>query len=78
MTRPTAFVLSGMMAVVCFMSHAPQGLWPIINKGELAVLYCFAFLYLSAAGGGAYSLARWTNRRPFQPMGSAMAFRKAS
>jgi putative oxidoreductase len=51
-TRPVAFILSGMMAVAYFMSHAPQGFWPILNRGELAALYSFVFLYLSAAGGG--------------------------
>jgi len=55
-TRPVAFVLSGLMAVAYFMAHAPQGFWPILNHGELAVLYCFVFLYLSAAGGGEWSL----------------------
>jgi len=55
-TRPVAFILSGMMAVAYFMAHAPQGFWPLQNKGELAVLYCFAFLYLAVAGGGSWSL----------------------
>jgi putative oxidoreductase len=55
-TRPTAFILSGMMAVAYFIAHAPQGFWPILNKGELAVLYCFVFLYLVVAGGGPWSL----------------------
>lgn len=55
-TRPVAFVLSGMMAVAYFMAHAPQGFYPLLNGGELAALYCFAFLYLSAAGGGPWSL----------------------
>jgi putative oxidoreductase len=55
-TRPVAFILSGEMAVAYFMAHAPGGLLPILNHGELAVIYCFVFLYLSAAGGGAYSL----------------------
>src|SRR2546427_12814698 len=57
-TRPVAFVLSGFMAVAYFMAHAPQGFWPIINRGELAVVYCFVFLYLAAAGGGEWSLDR--------------------
>jgi putative oxidoreductase len=61
-TRPVAFVLSGLMAVAYFMAHAPQGFWPIINRGELAVLYCFVFLYLSAAGGGEWSLDRLFDR----------------
>lgn len=55
-TRPTAFVLSGMMAVAYFMAHAPQNFFPILNQGELAVLYCFVFLFLAAAGPGPWSL----------------------
>jgi putative oxidoreductase len=55
-TRPVAFILSGMMAVAYFMAHASGGFWPVVNKGELAVLYCFVFLYLSGAGGGPWSL----------------------
>jgi putative oxidoreductase len=55
-TRPVAFILSGMMAVAYFMAHAPQGFYPLLNGGELAALYCFAFLYLSAAGAGPWSL----------------------
>ena len=55
-TRPVAFVLSGFMAVAYFLAHAPQGFYPMLNQGELAVLYCFVFLYLSVAGGGAWSL----------------------
>ena len=57
-TRPVAFVLSGMTAVAYFYAHAPRGLYPILNGGELAVLYCFVFLYLAAAGGGAWSVDR--------------------
>lgn len=55
-TRPTAFVLSGEMAVAYFQFHAPGGFWPTVNGGVPAVLYCFLFLYLSAAGAGAWSL----------------------
>ena len=55
-TRPVAFVLSGEMAVAYFQFHQPNGLWPIVNQGQPAVLYCFIFLYLSAAGGGPWSL----------------------
>lgn len=55
-TRPVAFILSGMMAVAYFTAHAPGGFWPVVNHGELAVVYCFVFLYLSAAGGGPLSL----------------------
>jgi putative oxidoreductase len=55
-TRPVAFILAGEMAVAYFQAHAPDGFWPILNRGELAALYCFLFLYLSARGGGRYSL----------------------
>lgn len=55
-TRPVAFLLSGTMAVAYFMFHAPGGFLPIVNKGELAVVYCWVFLYLAAAGGGPWSL----------------------
>jgi putative oxidoreductase len=55
-TRPVAFVLSGVMAVAYFHDHAPQNFYPILNGGELAIAFCFAFLYLSAAGGGPWSL----------------------
>ncbi|MDA1022725.1 MAG: DoxX family protein [Proteobacteria bacterium] len=54
-TRPVAFVLSGLMAVAYFYAHAARGFFPILNGGELAILYCFVFLYLSARGGGAWS-----------------------
>ena len=55
-TRPVAFLLSGEMAVAYFMAHAPHGFLPIVNQGELAVLYCFVFLYLSVVGPGAFSI----------------------
>jgi putative oxidoreductase len=55
-TRPVAFILSGLMAVAYFMAHAPQGFWPVVNRGELAVLYCFLFIYLAVAGGGTWSV----------------------
>ena len=55
-TRPVAFVLAGMMAVAYFMFHAPASFYPIINGGELAILYCFIFLYLAANGAGPLSL----------------------
>ena len=55
-TRPVAFVLSGQMAVAYFMAHAPQSFLPIQNHGELAVTWCFLFLYYFFAGPGAYSL----------------------
>jgi putative oxidoreductase len=55
-TRPTAFILSGEMAVAYWQFHAPQGGWPLQNNGIPAVLYCFIFLYLAAQGGGEWSL----------------------
>lgn len=55
-TRPVAFVLSGQMAVAYFMVHAPQGFFPVLNGGELAIIYSFAFLYFAAAGAGPWSL----------------------
>lgn len=61
-TRPVAFVLSGLMAVAYFKAHAPQGFWPILNRGELAALYSFLFLYLSAVGGGPFALERLWRR----------------
>jgi putative oxidoreductase len=62
-TRPVAFILSGMMAVAYFMIHAPGGFWPLQNKGELAIIYCWLFLVFSVAGGGAWSIDRlWSKR----------------
>lgn len=55
-TRCSAFVLSGLMAFAYFLAHAPRGFFPIANAGELAVLYCFVFLYIAAAGPGPWSL----------------------
>lgn len=55
-TRLVAFILCGEMAVAYFTAHFPGGFLPIVNHGELAVLYCFVFLYLSVMGGGAFSL----------------------
>jgi putative oxidoreductase len=62
-TRPVAFILSGEMAFAYFMAHAGQGFWPLLNRGELATLYCFVFLYLAAAGGGPWSLDHALRRR---------------
>jgi putative oxidoreductase len=55
-TRITAFILSGMMAVAYFMAHAPRDFYPINNGGELAILFCFIFLYIAAAGPGPWSI----------------------
>lgn len=55
-----AFIASGQMAVAYFKAHAAGGFWPIVNKGELAVLYCFVFLYIAFRGSGRFSLdALW-------------------
>jgi putative oxidoreductase len=54
-TRFISFILCGEMAVAFFKAHAGRGFWPILNGGELAVLYCFIFLYFSVAGGGKWS-----------------------
>ena len=56
LTRPVAFVLSGQMAVAYFMGHAPQSFFPATNFGDAAILFCFIFLYLVAAGPGAWSV----------------------
>jgi putative oxidoreductase len=56
LTRPAAFIAAGQMAVAYWMFHAPGGFYPIVNKGELAALYCFLFLYIAAAGPGAFSV----------------------
>ena len=62
-TRPVAFVLSGQMAIAYWLVHAKMGPFPLVNHGELAILYCFVFLYLSAAGGGRWSLDGMMARR---------------
>ena len=62
-TRPVAFILSGEMAVAYFQFHFPRGFWPIVNEGQPAVLYCFIWLYLSAAGAGPWSLDAALRRR---------------
>ena len=62
-TRPVAFLLSGEMAVAYFIGHAPQGFWPVLNQGHPAVLFCFTFLYISAAGPGPWSLDAIRHRR---------------
>jgi putative oxidoreductase len=63
-TSPVAFILSGEMAVAYFRAHFPQGLFPLVNHGELAALYCFIFLYLSVAGPGPLSLDAIVRNKP--------------
>ena len=62
-TRPVAFILSGEMAVAYFRQHAPRGLWPILNGGELAVLFCFLWLFFSVAGPGRISVDTLVRRK---------------
>jgi putative oxidoreductase len=57
-TRPAAFIISGEMAFGYFMVHAPKSFFPIVNGGDLAILYCFVFLYIAVVGGGTWSLDR--------------------
>jgi len=66
-TRPVAFLLAGEMAVAYFQFHAPQSFYPIINHGEAAVLYCFLWLYLSAAGPGPWSVDAMRSRALASP-----------
>jgi putative oxidoreductase len=55
-TRAAAFIMSGEIAIGYFMAHFPKSFWPIVNQGEAAILYCFIFLYIAAAGPGAWSI----------------------
>jgi putative oxidoreductase len=57
-TRLAAFIASGAMAAAYFIGHFPKGFWPLENMGEAAILYCFVFLYIAAAGPGAWSIDR--------------------
>lgn len=61
-TRPVAFLLSGFMAFAYFLGHAKNGFWPKLNGGELAIFYCWTFLYLAAQGPGAWALDRLRGR----------------
>jgi putative oxidoreductase len=62
-TQPVAFILSGEMAVGYFRTHAPRGLWPLTNGGELAVFYCFLWLWFSSIGAGPLSLDKLLGRK---------------
>jgi putative oxidoreductase len=67
-TRIVAFILSGDMAVAYFMAKAPKSFFPYVNNGDLDILYCFVFLYIFVAGGGAWSVdAQRSSRRGFAP-----------
>jgi len=65
-TRLAAFLMAGEIAIGYFMMHFPKGFWPIVNMGEAAILFCFIFLYIAAAGPGAWSVdaARLRDRMP--------------
>ena len=62
-TRPVGFLLSGEMAFAYFIAHTPQNFWPLLNGGELAVLWCFLFLFFSAAGAGPWSLDHYLAKK---------------
>lgn len=62
-TRPVAFILAGEMAFAYFIGHAPQAPYPVQNGGDAAILYCFIFLYIAAAGPGAWALDNMMFRR---------------
>ncbi|CAN5194551.1 DoxX family protein [soil metagenome] len=62
-TRPVAFILSGMMAAAYFMMHFPKSPFPIVNGGEMAVMFCFVFLYISTVGPGRWSMDTSRRRR---------------
>ncbi|MDO9383650.1 MAG: DoxX family protein [Hyphomicrobiaceae bacterium] len=63
-TRPVAFILSGQMAFAYWIAHAPQSTYPVLNGGDAAILFCFIFLYLVFAGGGAWSVDAARDRAP--------------
>ena len=67
LTRPVAFVLSGEMAFAYFIAHAPRNFFPALNGGDAAILYCFVFLYIAAAGGGVWSLDNARERSALDP-----------
>ena len=66
-TRPIAFLVAGEMAYAYFHAHAAGGFWPIMNRGELAVFFCFAWLYIAAAGPGPWSIDALIGRRSAKP-----------
>jgi putative oxidoreductase len=66
-TRLVAFILSGEMAFAYFIDHAPHSFFPVVNDGTLAVLFCFVFLYIAAAGGGAWSADAARTRHEPEP-----------
>ena len=63
LTRPVAFILAGEMAFAYFIGHAPRSFYPSVNGGNLAILFCFVFLYLAVAGGGPWSVDESLRRK---------------
>jgi putative oxidoreductase len=63
LSRPAAFIMSGEMASAYFLSHAPRGFFPILNRGDAAILFCFIFLYIAFAGPGPWSLDAMLGRK---------------
>jgi putative oxidoreductase len=63
MTRPVAFILAGDMAVAYFMAHAPRAIYPLLNGGDAAILYCFIFLFIFFAGSGRWSIDETLQRK---------------
>ena len=63
LTRPVAFILAGEMAFAYFIGHAPRGFYPVLNGGNLAIMFCFVFFYLTFAGGGPWSVDEALRRK---------------
>ena len=70
-TRPVAFLVSGEMAIAYFHGHAPNGFWPVLNGGHPAVLFCFVWLFFSAAGAGHWGVDAVLRRRSTRAAGAA-------
>jgi len=62
-SRPVAFIVAGEMACAYWIAHAPRNLYPVLNGGNLAIVYCFVFLYIAVVGGGPWSLENAIRRR---------------
>lgn len=77
-TRPVAFLVSGLMAFAYFIGHAGRGFWPILNGGELAIVYSWLALYLAAQGPGAWSLDSRRSRRETRPRVDVRLERRAA
>ena len=79
LTRPAAFIMSGEMAFAYFLSHASKSFFPILNRGDSAILYCFIFLYIGFAGAGPWSLdALWKKKKLSPALDDALYMREPS